>query len=67
MSQLSTADLERYFERVDRLISAKLDAPPHKFTVIAFGGTSLTLRGWKASTKDVDFMIVDAEHTRFRE
>ncbi len=57
MSRLESADLARFFRQLDKHISKQFDAPPVKFSMIAVGGTNLTLRGWKPSTKDVDFMI----------
>lgn len=48
--------INRILELIDEEIGKDIGQPPLKFTLIAVGGTSLTLRSIKPSTKDLDFM-----------
>ena len=66
MRRLEIPDMDAFFARLDAHISRQHDAPAMKFTLVAVGGTSLTLRDWKLSTKDVDFMVADADHERVK-
>lgn len=55
--KLDRWEINKILELLDEEISADIEQPPLKFALIAVGGTSLTLRGIKASTKDLDFMV----------
>lgn len=48
--------INEILELIDEEIDKDIGQPPLKFTLIAVGGTSLTLRDIKPSTKDLDFM-----------
>ncbi len=55
--KLGKGEINKILELLDKEISADIEQPPLKFALIAVGGTSLTLRSIKASTKDLDFMV----------
>lgn len=57
LQKLDKNGINKILGLLDKEISADIEQPPLKFTLIAVGGTSLTLRGIKASTKDLDFMV----------
>ena len=57
MERLDKKGIEEILLMLDKEISKSLDQPPIKFSLIAVGGTALTLKDIKASTKDVDFML----------
>lgn len=67
MKRLETTDIDTFFKLLDEHISQQFDQPPYNFTLIAVGGTSLTLRGWKESTKDVDFMVEGYNYKKVEE
>lgn len=47
---ISKPDLTEYLDRIDKQLKQKI-------TVVAVGGTAMTLHGLKESTKDVDFCV----------
>ena len=47
---ISKLDLMEYLNRIDKQLKQKI-------TVVAVGGTAMTLHGLKESTKDVDFCV----------
>lgn len=58
--------INKILELLDGEISKDIEQPLMKFTLIAVGGTSLTLRDIKPSTKDVDFMADGIEIEKIR-
>ena len=66
MKRLETADMDAFFTLLDEHITRQFDQPPNKFVLIAVGGTSLTLRKWKESTKDVDFMVEGYDYKKIK-
>ena len=55
--KLDKNGINEILDLLDKEISSDIEQPPFKFTLIAVGGTSLTLRDIKPSTKDLDFMV----------
>ena len=56
VQQLDKDGINKILELLDKEISKDIEQLQTKFTIIAVGGTSLTLRDIKPSTKDLDFM-----------
>ena len=54
--KLNKGEINKILELLDEEISKDIEQPSLKFILIAVGGTSLTLRDIKPSTKDLDFM-----------
>ena len=63
---LDKGKLNGIFELLDEEISKDVEQPSLKFILIAVGGTSLTLRDIKPSTKDVDLMADGIELERIK-
>lgn len=59
MEPLDSGILLDFLEEVDKELERKV-------TLIAVGGTALTLLGTKASTRDVDFTLLDDEYDEFQ-
>ena len=55
--KLDKGEINKILELLDEEISKDIEQPQIKFNLIAVGGTSLTLRDIKPSTKDLDFMV----------
>ena len=51
---ISKPDLTEYLDRIDKQLKQKI-------TIVAVGGTAMTLHGLKESTKDVDFCVQTKE------
>lgn len=58
---LDKGKIHRIFELLDKEISKDAEQPSLKFILVAVGGTSLTLRNIKPSTKDIDLMAEGIE------
>ncbi len=57
MQKLNKGEINKILELLDEEISKDIEQPSLKFILIAVGGTSLTLRDIKPSTKDLDFTV----------
>ena len=57
LQKLDKNGINKILELLDEEIGKDIEQPQLKFTLIAVGGTSLTLRDIKPSTKDSDFMV----------
>ncbi|HIH42230.1 TPA: hypothetical protein HA246_01160 [Candidatus Woesearchaeota archaeon] len=64
--RLDKEKIHEFFSLLDTEIDKEIEQPSVKFVLIAVGGTSLTLRNIKPSTKDVDFMVSEIEVSRIK-
>ena len=64
--KLNKTGIHSIFESLDKEIDESLEQPSTKFVLIAVGGTSLTLRNIKSSTKDVDLMVDGIELSKVK-
>src|SRR3989344_5847589 len=63
---LDKSEIRGILNLLDDVIDKGIEQEPLTFTLIAVGGTALTLKRIKISTKDLDFMVEGIDIERFK-